>query len=244
MTPCDNPSRPTRVAWRRCTADAHSHAMNARLIPAALTLLGLAVAGCDDHTHDADAAALACTDPAQVSLPNCSSGSDLFSDESCTALDDGLARAQRDDARAPTVTAPTEAQAISATMPFTFRWEAPVAAYTPPGAGPQRLARAFTWRDDLVRWTTLVPEAQAHCAPFSGRGYELQFRVGGRVVLRRQQSATSYTPGPDAWDRLRAAAGTSPVELTVYTAVFNQNTITPGNGPFAATAPRRFTFAP
>ena len=58
MTPCDNPSRPTRVAWRRCAADAHSHAMNARLIPAALTLLGLAVAGCDDHTHDADAAGI------------------------------------------------------------------------------------------------------------------------------------------------------------------------------------------
>lgn len=244
MTPCDNPSRSPRVAWRGHAAVAHSRAMNARLIPAALALVGLAAAGCDDHTHDADAAALACTDPAQVSLPNCSSGADLFSDEACTALDDGLARAQRDDARAPAVTAPTEAQALPATMPFTFRWEAPLAAYRSPGAGPVRLARAFSWRDDLGRWSTLVPEAQAHCAPFSGRGYELQFRVGGRVVLRRQQSATSYTPGPDAWDRLRTTAGTNPVELTVYTAVFNQNTITPGNGPFAATAPRRFTFVP
>lgn len=244
MTACVNLPHVVRIAWRGASVAASSRAMDAFKSVSALLLYGLCVAGChDEHTGGADAA-LACTDPAQVSLPNCSAGADRFSDEACTALDDGLLRVVRDNVRAPVVMAPTEAQAIAAATPFTFRWEAPVAHRVAPSTGTVRGARAFSWRDDLLRWGHLVPEAQAHCAPFSGRGYELQFRVGGRIVLRRQQSSTSYTPGPDAWERLRAAAGNDAVELTVFTAVFNQNTISPGNGPFAATAPRRFTLAP
>lgn len=215
----------------------------ARWVKAVVGGLGLVSGGCTDHTHGTDAA-LACTDPAQISLPNCSAGPDLFSDEACTSLDDAIGRAQADDARAPSVTAPTEGQAVSEAAGFVFRWEAPTAAVVPWGPRGPRGARAFSWRDDLARWSVLVPEAQAHCVPFTGRAYELRFRVGGQVVLRRQQSATRYSPGPDAWARLRAAAGSNPVELVIVTAVFNQNAITAGNGPFVTASPRRFTLAP
>lgn len=216
----------------------------ARRVTAVVGAMGLAVGvGCG-HDHPAVDAGLACTDPAQISLPSCTAGPDLFSDEACTTLDDAIGRAQADDARAPSVTAPTEGQAVSEAAGFVFRWEAPTAAVVPWGPRGNRGRRAFSWRDDLVRWSVLVPEAQAHCAPFTGRAYELRFRVGGAVVLRRQQSATNYTPGPDAWARLRAAAGSNPVELVIATAVFNQNAITAGNGPFVTATPRRFTLAP
>jgi len=203
-------------------------------------VLGLFYGCTDDPVPVADAA-LACTDPAQISLPNCTAGPDRFSDEACTGLDDAIARVATNDAQAPTVVAPTEGQAVPSATPFVFRWDEPTAALPLlPRVHPR--GRAFSWRDDLARWSVLVPEAHAHCTPFSGRAYELQFRVAGRLVLRRQQSSTSYTPGPDAWDRLRTAGG--PVELTVVTALFNQNVIFPGNGPFAPSAPRRFTLAP
>lgn len=200
---------------------------------ASLPTLALLAVGCG---HDDAPVTAACGDPTQVSLPSCSAGTDNFSDEACTVLDDAIAtRATSQDARAPSVTAPTEGQRVPRATPFTFSWTAPVAAR------PRlRAPRAMTLADELRRWTTLLPEAEAHCEPFSGRAYELRFKVNGATVLRRQQSSTSWTPDARDWGILVAGGAGRTVELTVYTALFNNGQIGTSAGPFTPMAARRF----
>lgn len=195
--------------------------------------LAAALAGCG---HDDAPVAPACSDVTQVSLPNCSAGADTFSDEACTVLDDAIStRASPQDARAPTVTAPTEGQRVPRATPFAFAWTAPTALR------PRRRApRAMTLADELRRWTTLLPEAEAHCEPFSGRAYELRFAVNGTTIFRRQQSTTSWTPDARDWGILVAGGGGRTVELTIYTALFNSGQIGTGAGPFRPMATRRF----
>lgn len=200
-----------------------------------LSQLSAAIAcalGCSDH-HTVPATS-PCADSDAISLPVCASGSDRFSDEACTVLDDAIARSLTPDvARAPSITAPTEDQALPGAVPFTFTWSAPTARRALPPRRP------MTWRDELARWTTLIPEAQAHCDPFSGQGYELRFTVAGELVLRRQQSLTSYTPDAARWSFLRARAAGRAIELRIVTARFSSNQV--GSGPFVSAQPRRFT---
>lgn len=197
--------------------------------------VSLFLLACDDHGKGPPAGS-PCADRQQVSLPDCSGGADGFSDESCVPLDDALTnnRATSSDSRAPSITAPTEMQAVPAATPFTFRWSAPTAS---------RPQRAMTVGEELRRWFTLLPEAEAHCAPFSGRAYELRFRVGSNVVFRRQQSTLSWTPTAAEWTSLTNAIGAQTAELTIYTALYTSNQIGTGNGPFVQTAARRFTVA-
>lgn len=161
-------------------------------------------------------------------------GPDRFSDEACTVFDDAIsARASTQDARAATITAPTEGQVVPLATPFAFAWSAPLALR------PRlRAPRAMTLADELARWTSLVPEAQAHCEPFSGRGYELRFSVNGATVFRRQTSALAWTPNARDWGII--AGGGRTVDLAIYTALFNNGTIGSGSGPFRAMATRRF----
>ena len=203
------------------------------LIPTPLLVLGLALGGCG---HDDTPATPACTDPAQISLPVCAPAGDRFSDEACTVFDDAIAtRSSVQDARAASVTAPTEAQRLPRATPFTFAWTAPTASRRRRPA-----PRAMTLADELARWTTLLPSAEAHCEPFSGRAYELRFRVNGATILRRQQSATSWTPEARDWGVLVAGGGGHTVELTVYTALFNNGQIGATAGPFTPMAARTF----
>ena len=208
--------------------------------PSLLLLLALAApSACSDEPTQpaADAGVGACADPNQISLPQCESGPDTFGDEACTVLDDAINRTlTTDSARAPAITAPAQDQALPAATPFTFAWSAPRTArwVTPP-------RRPITWRDELARWTTLIPEAQAHCVPFTGQAYELRFSVAGSVVLRRQQSLTSYTPDNARWSYLRTMAAGRPIELRIVTARLSSNQI--GQGPFVASEPRRFTIS-
>ena len=192
------------------------------------------VVGCDDHGPGVPAGS-PCADLNQVSLVDCASTSGAVTDEACVPLDDAIrnGRAMTNDARAPSVTAPTEMQSLPPATPFAFTWTAPVSL--------RPRYRPMTVGDELRRWVTLIPEAEAHCDAFSGRAYELRFKVGDAVVLRRQQSATSWTPSAAEWARLSTAAGTRTVELTVYTATYTSNQIGAGNGPFVQSAPRRFT---
>lgn len=203
----------------------------------ALLLILAAVCACsDDHSPAADAGAGACADPNTISLPACESGPDSYNDEACTVLDDAIGRAlTTDTARAPSITAPTQDQALPGAAPFTFTWSAPTARRALPPRRP------MTWRDELARWTTLIPEAQAHCVPFTGQAYELRFSVGGSVVLRRQQSLTTYTPDAQRWSYLKTTAAGRPIELRIITARLNSNQL--GQGPFVASEPRRFTIA-
>jgi hypothetical protein len=199
----------------------------------ALSLIAL-VEGCG---HDDAPPSPACGDPSRLSLPNCAADPDQFSDEACTVLDDAIAsRASTQDARAAEVMAPTEAQRLPRATPFAFAWTAPTAR-----RGPLRAPRAMTLADEMRRWTTLLPEAEAHCEPFSGRAYELRFRVDGATVFRRQQSTTRWMPDAHDWAILVAAGGGHTVELTVFTALFNRGVVGTGAGPFSAMASRRFT---
>ena len=127
-------------------------------------------------------------------------------------------------------------QAVARAAPFTFTWTAPVASI------PAR--RPMTVGDELRRWTTLVPEAEAHCDPFTGRAYELRIKAGANVLLRRQQSALSWTPSAAEWTYLTGAIGTQTAELTIYTATYVANQISTGAGPFYPMTARRFTVAP
>ncbi len=193
----------------------------------------MALGGC--HEHVTPPSGSPCSDREQVSLPTCESGADRFSDEACIALDDTIRRgATTNDARAGTITAPTEAQAIPTATPFTFTWTAPTA---------RRAPRVPTWRDELLRLVTPLPEAHAHCDPFTGRAYELRIAVGATVILRRQQSATSWTPTAAEWAYLTRTIGTQTAQLTLYTASMVNNQITAGNGPFVPAMTRRFTLA-
>ena len=211
--------------------------MNTRIVFASLSLAALA--GCSDSTPAPTPTVSPCADRQQVSLPNClATGGDGFSDEACIALDDAIAsnRVTANDARSASITAPTESQAVPRATPFTFSWTAPTAMI------PRR--RPMTVGDELRRWITLIPEAEAHCAPYSGRGYELRFKVGSNVIYRRQQSALSWTPSTAEWGYLTTAIGTQTAELTIYTASFVSSAISQGTGPFAPMAARRFTIAP
>ena len=163
---------------------------------------------------------------------------ETFSDEACQALDDAEHRSgvSHDAARAPSIDAPTEAQAVPSTAPFTFRWHNGTVAARTPRVPP----RGYTLGDELARWTQLVPSADAHCAPFNGVAYAVVFRANGQELLRAETSRASYTPTADAWTRLRAARGT--LELRVEVARFGTSMVT--EGPYDQTTPRTFTLTP
>ncbi len=188
------------------------------------------------HEHVEVPATSPCADRQQVSLPSCeAAGGDRFSDEACIALDDTIRRgATANDARAASLTAPAEGQAVPAATPFTFAWSAPTASLR---------RRPMTVGDELRRLLDPLPEAHAHCDPFTGRAYELRIKVGSTVLLRRQQSATSWTPTAAEWAYLTGAIGSQTAELTLYTASLVSNQVSSGTGPFYASAPRRFTVA-
>ncbi len=202
----------------------------------ALALPLVFAVACDEST----VTSAACADRNVISLPTCPT-EDGFSDETCQGFDDRISNGQSmvNDARAPAIVAPTEAEALPGATPYTFRWTAPTSFRLRPPA-----TRALTFADEWQRWTTLVPEAQAHCPPFSGRGYDVFIRSGDTVVFRRQQSGTSWTPDAASWARLRTAAAGGPLSLTIQTATFNANVIPSGSGPFVQSAPRRFTISP
>lgn len=211
--------------------------MMRRFVPVLVACVSALSSACHDHTEVP--ATSPCADSQQVSLPSCeAAGGDGFSDEACIALDDAIraSRAAVNDARAPSITAPTEMQAVPRATPFTFAWTAPVAVI------PAR--RPMTVGDELRRWVTLIPEAEAHCEPFTGRAYELRLKVGATVALRRQQSALSWTPTAAEWTYLTGAIGTQTAELTIYTASYVANQISTGAGPFYPMTARRFTVAP
>lgn len=203
-------------------------------LAALLSLPVVFAAACSDHDHSTGSAA--CIDPQQLSLPDCESGADRFSDEACTSFDDALSRSTTtDDSRAAVITAPTEGQALTAATPFTFTWVAPTASLVSPSMNDQG------WAETAWRLVDPLPKAEAHCEAFTGRAYELRLLVGDAVVFRRQTSALSWSPDAAQWQRIVSAAGTRTVELRIYTAQFNTNQINQGSGPFVAMASRHFT---
>ena len=164
---------------------------------------------------------------------------DRYTDEACEGLDTAEARMAptASDAQAPAVDAPTEGQALPSATPFTFSWHPQGLAFR---IEPAPATRAFRWSDDITRWQTLLPAAEAHCAPFGGVAYALIFKAGGQTVLRAETANTTFTPDADAWTRLRNAHGT--LSLDIEAARFSGNAVT--EGPVITATARTFTIAP
>ncbi|AUX24735.1 hypothetical protein SOCEGT47_052740 [Sorangium cellulosum] len=123
---------------------------------------------------------------------------------------------------------------------------------TAPPAGPalRRAAGALPAARDggAPVWAELgallgpVRAARAHGTPINGRAYFLVFSTEAREgLLRVFTTKLSYTPDAAAWDKLRSAG--APITVHVTNAVFENNRIAPGGGPFAG-EPVTFSIEP
>lgn len=213
----------------------------------------------DGGTSDAGADGAVSSRCLTAVLPQCDRGADPYSDEACFALDDVQSRngvTIVSDTRAPSISVPVDGAQLPSATPVTVRWSTSTALLpqrTPSRwnvavglAPPLRAPRAPSALEELARWSTLVPEAHAHCAPFSGIGYALDFTttngVTGRetVLLHVEQSATEYTVGAAAWEVLRNAGG--PITIRIAATRFRNSTVS--DGPFESSARHTFTIAP
>jgi hypothetical protein len=140
-----------------------------------------------------------------------------------------------DDTQAPAIDLPAEGAALPAAAAFTFTWH-PTGLSLRRGTAP----RMYAWRDELVRWSALIPAADAHCPAFGGVGYAVIFSANGQQILRAETARTSYQPTPSAWMHLVAAPGT--ISMVVEVARFSDNTVT--QGPYVDATPRHFTISP
>jgi hypothetical protein len=98
------------------------------------------------------------------------------------------------------------------------------------------------------RWGALgelvgpIRAARAHGEPINGRAYFLVFSTARREgVLRVFTSRLTYTPDAAAWEKLRSAGET--ITVTVLNAVFENNRVAPGGGPFEG-EPLSFSIQP
>ncbi|WP_437332609.1 hypothetical protein [Sorangium sp. So ce394] len=221
------------------------------LVPAlaALASAAMYVGACghgDDHDHD-DTSAV--PELADVIFEGGAT------DEALVAL---LAADPKDEPSQGTVfDAPEDGAAVSgdAAPALTFhvagaaRWTAPGAAPAlgfagarpgVPAAGAPA-AGASPWAE-LGALLGPVRAARAHGTPINGRAYFLVFSTAEREgLLRVFTMKLSYTPDAAAWDKLRAAGG--PITVSVLNAVFENNRIVQGGGPFTG-EPVTFSVAP
>ncbi|WP_437478536.1 hypothetical protein WME75_30480 [Sorangium sp. So ce1014] len=174
-------------------------------------------------------------------------------DEALLAL---LAAAPKDEPSQGTVfDAPAEGATLAgdAAPELTFRvagaaqWRAPGAAPAlrfagaAPGAGDSGAAGASLWAE-VGALLGPVRAARAHGTPINGRAYFLVFSTAEREgLLRVFTTKLSYTPDAAAWEKLRAAG--APITASVINAVFENNRIVQGGGPFPG-EPVSFSVAP
>lgn len=122
---------------------------------------------------------------------------------------------------------PASQMSLPAASPATFAWHV------------GEMANA--WPPPLQEWPAtfaamLGPRvAHAHGAPVNGRGYFLVFSTpSSPKLLRVFTTDLTYTPDTTAWATLVSAGG--PISLTVTNAIFEDNRIAQGGGPFAGSA--------
>lgn len=142
------------------------------------------------------------------------------------------------------MTEPMDMAVLPAATPATFRWTGNLVRNEslPPwlrrnGELPAR--GVLHWQDELRKMFTLLPAAQAHCAPFSGIAYGLDFYSNNVRIIRAELSATMYQPNAAAWALLRAATGTIELRMTVVRMRSNEVT----EGPYSTPTATRFTIA-
>ncbi|WP_437955306.1 hypothetical protein WME76_27720 [Sorangium sp. So ce119] len=110
-----------------------------------------------------------------------------------------------------------------------------------PGAREAGGAGAPVWAE-LGALLGPARAALAHGTPVNGRAYFLVFSTPEREgLLRVFTTKLTYTPDAAAWDKLRAAG--APITVSVINAVFENNRIVQGGGPFTG-EPVTFSVAP
>jgi hypothetical protein len=178
-------------------------------------LVVLALAGCSDPPHD------------PVENDPCAGHIQLMgvTDEACRAYVEAESRSLvvTDAAKAPAWVAPDAATtSLPAAPPARFAWTKGTLARSP-------------WKK-LLRMIDPLPEAWAH-GDTTGDAYVLIFKDGTGAERHRVMTVnTEYTPGPAAWDPIRAGGTFS---VTLIGVRFTQNVIASGTKPTAAD-PRTF----
>lgn len=158
------------------------------------------------------------------------------SDEAYIVLTDAESRVMVNDAMAPVLSSPTEAQALPAATVPTFTWTAGFVAldrHRLPGRRPPERralpAAPAPWGEAAAR---------AHLPPITGPIFVLSFKAEGAaapVVVCTTES--SFTPTAEVWTKLKALGSAITVEMTG--AYLRSNVLE--EGPFRATSPRHFT---
>lgn len=137
---------------------------------------------------------------------------------------------------APTITAPTDGQALPASEPPTISWDSPLKLALGPSA-PLPLVRRQPGSlfDELSQ--VLIPSAHAHLPPVSSDAYLIDFLVPGReCAVSIVTTELSHTLDDDTWAKVTAAAGE--IEMRLTSAYLQSGRIT--EGPFKA-SPISFT---
>ena len=156
-------------------------------------------------------------------------------DEAWRTMQDGEARATKDDSKAVTLFFPAEGERVpSATVP-TFKWTTPLIAAST-RLPPRPLSR-------LSQLSELVySSAWAHLPPVTGPLHLLRITVPNQkcpseVVTTRLE----WIPSTEAWAQLKATAG-KVLTLDVFSAYLQENRIS--EGPFRFTQSKTFSVAP
>lgn len=161
-------------------------------------------------------------------------------DEAYVSFVDAEARITVNDAKAPSVTMPTEGQMYQpGDAPPPFRWTEGLSASLERVPLPARrgAARPATLMDLLLPGERA---AFAHLPPVTGKVYLARFSIPGRSTqLLVLTTNTDYTPDAAAWDSIKGASG--PISLEIVAAYLRDNRIE--EGPFKAAATRSFSIA-
>lgn len=156
-------------------------------------------------------------------------------DEAYEALVD--ATPVEDATQASYLSSPTAAMTVSAATPLTFSWQVGQGSAAPPSIDGARLGERASKSPNIVeslKWLVDMPVAHAHGDPVNGRAYLLEVRNGDTVVHRVFTTNLEHTPSADAWQTITEGGGERSV--SVLNAVFEDNRVAQGGGPFKGTA--------
>jgi hypothetical protein len=173
-------------------------------------------------------------------------------DETFVAMSSALDQAKptSDPAKAATLDMPADGAALPRATAPVFTWH--IGA---PSSQVERLPGKRWAGLELLpapapakAWTPLrelfgpIRAASAHGEPFNGTGTYLVFSTDtDPKLVRAFTGATTYTPSQAAWGKMTGAG--KQITLTLVSALFEQDRVVPGGGPFAGST-IKFTVAP
>lgn len=133
-----------------------------------------------------------------------------------------------------TFVSPEAAATLSKDAPVAIEFQPATALRTREHVPPRGVVgRSRSFFGELKRFLAPVGVAHAHGAPFNGTAYFLVFADAYHSArLRVFTNQTTYTPSASEWSAL--ATGPQPIELSVTSATFEENSVLTDGGPFNA----------